>query len=162
MITVNDLGYLRAPEPEDLQWLYGVENDATLWYLGISKEPWSKAVLADYLAAQPGNLQRDGQLRLLFVYNGETRQADFTSLASIPLARRLRADVSKDTRANPVILFIKISNAFIYGPDMFELWKNSAFYSEPKLFYPPLLYFGNAAKIFMTVVNERCLVETRR
>jgi|GEM_PF-4592596 len=28
MITVNDLGYLRAPEPEDLQWLYGVENDA--------------------------------------------------------------------------------------------------------------------------------------
>jgi len=61
MITVNDLGYLRAPEPEDLQWLYGVENDATLWYLGISKEPWSKAVLADYLAAQPGNLQRDGR-----------------------------------------------------------------------------------------------------
>lgn len=75
MITVNDLGYLRAPEPEDLQWLYGVENDATLWYLGISKEPWSKAVLADYLAAQPGNLQRDGQLRLLFVYNGETAGA---------------------------------------------------------------------------------------
>jgi diamine N-acetyltransferase len=72
MIPVTNNGYLRAPEPEDLSWLYRIENDATLWYLGISKEPWSKAVLADYLAAQPGNLQRDGQLRLLFVYEGVT------------------------------------------------------------------------------------------
>ena len=75
MIEVTDNGYLRAPEPEDLQWLYGIENDASLWYLGISKEPWSKKVLADYLASQPGNLQRDGQLRLLFVFNGETAGA---------------------------------------------------------------------------------------
>ena len=75
MIEVAENGYLRAPEPEDLQWLYGIENDASLWYLGISKEPWSKKVLADYLASQPGNLQRDGQLRLLFIFNGETAGA---------------------------------------------------------------------------------------
>ena len=75
MIKVTENGFLRAPEPEDLQWLYGIENDASLWYLGISKEPWSKKVLADYLATQPGNLQRDGQLRLLFIYNGQTAGA---------------------------------------------------------------------------------------
>ena len=44
MIKVTDNGFLRAPEPEDLQWLHGIENDASLWYLGISKEPWSKKV----------------------------------------------------------------------------------------------------------------------
>jgi hypothetical protein len=33
MIEVAENGYLRAPEPEDLQWLYGIENDASLWYL---------------------------------------------------------------------------------------------------------------------------------
>ncbi len=75
MIKVTDNGYLRAPEPDDLQWLYSIENDASLWYLGVSKEPWSKEVLAQYLAQQPGNLQRDGQLRLLFIYNGQTAGA---------------------------------------------------------------------------------------
>ena len=83
MIKVTDNGFLRAPEPEDLQWLHGIENDASLWYLGISKEPWSKKVLADYLAAQPGNLQRDGQLRLLFVFNGTTAGAIDLSLIHI-------------------------------------------------------------------------------
>lgn len=75
MIAVTDNGYLRAPEPEDLQWLYGIENDASLWYLGLSKEPWSKMVLAQYLAEQPGNLQRDSQLRLIYTHNGQTAGA---------------------------------------------------------------------------------------
>ncbi|HCP40682.1 MAG TPA: GNAT family N-acetyltransferase [Cryomorphaceae bacterium] len=70
MIQVGDIGVLRALEPSDLDWIYAVENDASLWYLGISKEPWSKAVLSSYIDAQPGNLLRDGQLRLLFEVDG--------------------------------------------------------------------------------------------
>ena len=53
MIQVGDIGVLRALEPSDLDWLYTIENDASLWHLGISKEPWSKAVLASYIDAQP-------------------------------------------------------------------------------------------------------------
>ena len=70
MIQVGDIGVLRALEPSDLDWLYTIENDASLWHLGISKEPWSKAVLASYIDAQPGNLLRDGQLRLVFEVDG--------------------------------------------------------------------------------------------
>jgi diamine N-acetyltransferase len=70
MIQVGDIGVLRALEPSDLDWLYTIENDASLWHLGISKEPWSKAVLSSYIDAQPGNLLRDGQLRLVFEVDG--------------------------------------------------------------------------------------------
>lgn len=70
MIKVGDIGVLRALEPSDLDWLYTLENDTTLWHLGISKEPWSKDVLSRYIASQPGNLMRDGQLRLVLEVDG--------------------------------------------------------------------------------------------
>lgn len=70
MIKVGDIGVLRALEPADLNWLYAIENDTTLWHLGISKEPWSKEVLRRYIESQPGNLLRDGQLRLVLEVEG--------------------------------------------------------------------------------------------
>ena len=70
MIKVGDIGILRALEPSDLNWLYGLENDASLWHLGISKEPWSRDVLLKYIDSQPGNLMRDGQLRLVLEVDG--------------------------------------------------------------------------------------------
>ncbi len=70
MIKVGDIGVLRALEPSDLNWLYRLENDNTLWHLGISKEPWSKDVLSRYIESQPGNLMRDGQLRLVLEVDG--------------------------------------------------------------------------------------------
>lgn len=70
MIKVGNTGMLRALEPQDLEWLYGIENDAQWFYLGISKEPWSRAVLANYINSQPGNLVRDGQLRLVLEADG--------------------------------------------------------------------------------------------
>ena len=45
MIPVTNNGYLRAPEPEDLPWLYRIENDASLWYLGTAFESVSEAFL---------------------------------------------------------------------------------------------------------------------
>jgi diamine N-acetyltransferase len=70
MIKVSDIGVLRALEPSDLNWLYTLENNTTLWHLGISKEPWSKDVLSRYIESQPGNLMRDGQLRLVLEVDG--------------------------------------------------------------------------------------------
>lgn len=71
MIKVGDIGVLRALEPSDLNWLYSLENDTSLWHLGISKEPWSKDVLSRYIESQPGNLMRDGQLRLVLEVAGK-------------------------------------------------------------------------------------------
>ena len=70
MISVGELGFLRALEATDLDWLYSIENDTELWHLGISKEPWSKDVLSSYISSKPGNLVRDGQLRLILEVEG--------------------------------------------------------------------------------------------
>ena len=70
MIKVGDIGFLRALETSDLDWLYSIENNSDWWHLGISKEPWSKDVLLKYIHSQPGSLVRDGQLRLILEVEG--------------------------------------------------------------------------------------------
>ena len=41
---------LRALEPEDLEWLYSVENDEELWQWGSSNVPYSRYTLKTYIA----------------------------------------------------------------------------------------------------------------
>ena len=41
---------LRALEPEDLEWLYSVENDEELWQWGSSNVPYSRYSLKTYIA----------------------------------------------------------------------------------------------------------------
>ena len=46
-IKINDHQYtLRALEPEDLDFLYIIENDSSLWKFGASNVPYSKYVLS--------------------------------------------------------------------------------------------------------------------
>ena len=70
MIPVKGIGLLRAPEQSDLDWLHSLENNPSLWYLGYSKEPFSREVLRNYLEQQPGSLLRDGQIRLVLEHDG--------------------------------------------------------------------------------------------
>ena len=41
---------LRAIEPEDLDLLYRIENDADLWAVGTTNVPYSRYTLHDYIA----------------------------------------------------------------------------------------------------------------
>ena len=41
---------LRALEPEDLDFLYTIENDVSLWNVGNANVPYSRYVLHDYIA----------------------------------------------------------------------------------------------------------------
>lgn len=63
----NDRIRLRALEPEDLDWLYKVENDDTLWQCGNSNVPYSRYVLKNYLTTTSNDLYADGQLRLAII-----------------------------------------------------------------------------------------------
>lgn len=55
---------LRALEPEDLDWLYTLENDERLWEWGYSNVPYSRFSLKAYIAESRHDLYADGQLRL--------------------------------------------------------------------------------------------------
>jgi len=56
---------LRAIEPEDLDALYAIENDRTVWNLGVTNVPYSRYVLHDYIANAKNDIYADGQVRLL-------------------------------------------------------------------------------------------------
>lgn len=56
---------LRAMEPEDLDLLYRIENDAQLWDVGTTNVPYSRYTLHDYIASASGDIYTDRQLRLI-------------------------------------------------------------------------------------------------
>ncbi len=56
---------LRALEPEDLDWLFHLENNTKLWEVSQTIAPFSKSVLRNYLNNAQDNIYSAGQLRLV-------------------------------------------------------------------------------------------------
>lgn len=66
MLLKDDKIYLRALEPEDLDYLYKLENDSSLWRYGNTLSPYSRFVLRAYLEdSLTQNIFQLGQLRLM-------------------------------------------------------------------------------------------------
>ena len=66
LLETEDLR-LRPIEPEDLDLLYKVENDSSIWWIGGQGGPYSKFMLRQYLADATGDLYIDKQLRLVAI-----------------------------------------------------------------------------------------------
>ncbi len=62
--------HLRALEPEDLDFLYRIENDDILWRVGVTNVPYSRYVLRDYIANTQNDIYADRQLRLMIEDDG--------------------------------------------------------------------------------------------
>ena len=62
--------HLRALEPEDLELLYAIENDMTLWQHAATTVPYSRYVLRQYIAESKCDLFQDGEVRLVAEANG--------------------------------------------------------------------------------------------
>ncbi len=57
---------LRAVEPDDVDLLYGVENDRSLWQAsGCTSVPYSRELLRNYILSTTGDIYADKQLRLI-------------------------------------------------------------------------------------------------
>lgn len=59
--------YLRALEPEDLEILYGMENDPATWDISNFSVPYSRYLLKQYIADTQSDMFADRQLRLIIV-----------------------------------------------------------------------------------------------
>lgn len=57
--------YLRALEPEDLNFLYDIENDENIWELSHTQTPYSKYILKQYLENAHQDIYEAKQLRLV-------------------------------------------------------------------------------------------------
>lgn len=59
--------FLRALEPEDLDFLYEIENDEAIWEVSHTQTPYSKWVLKQYLENAHQDIFEAKQLRLVIV-----------------------------------------------------------------------------------------------
>ena len=56
---------LRALEPEDLDMMYTIENDTSLWDVSNRQVPYSREVLRQYIINSQADLYADKQVRLM-------------------------------------------------------------------------------------------------
>jgi diamine N-acetyltransferase len=52
-------------EPEDLDLLYQIENDSSIWHVGTNNVPYSRYVLHDYSAHASGDIYTDKEVRMM-------------------------------------------------------------------------------------------------
>lgn len=63
--------YLRALEPEDLEFVYQVENDQTMWHVSNAQTPCSRYFIRRYLENAQQDIYEAKQLRLAICKNGQ-------------------------------------------------------------------------------------------
>ena len=83
---------LRAMEPEDLEWLYAMENDREVWHIGNTSVPYSRYVLHDYIANSTNDIYHDGQVRMIVV-NADGNTVGMADLFDFNASHR-RAELS--------------------------------------------------------------------
>ncbi|SDR83490.1 GNAT family N-acetyltransferase [Winogradskyella sediminis] len=61
--------YLRALEPEDLEFVFAIENDTSLWALSDTQTPYSRFLIKQYLENAQQDIFEAKQLRLAICDN---------------------------------------------------------------------------------------------
>lgn len=81
MVTLRgDNIYLRALEPEDLEFVYAIENDETIWNVSNTQTPYSRFLIRQYLENAHQDIYEAKQLRLAICLNN-----DFSAIGLIDL-----------------------------------------------------------------------------
>ena len=71
---------LRAPEPEDLDVLFNMENDTSLWTASGNAVPFSRYQIKKYIVQSQHDFYTDRQIRFMIV-----READSVVMGSVDL-----------------------------------------------------------------------------
>lgn len=82
---------LRAMEPEDLDFLYGIENDKKIWNVSATNVPYSRYVLHEYVANTRNDIYADRQVRLI-ITDKESVPVGITDLTNFD-PRHMRAEI---------------------------------------------------------------------
>jgi diamine N-acetyltransferase len=65
--------YLRALEPEDLAFIYHIENDESIWEVSNTQTPYSKFLIKQYLENAHQDIYEAKQLRLAICKNKDNQ-----------------------------------------------------------------------------------------
>lgn len=81
MVTLKGKNiYLRALEPEDLEFVYAIENDESIWEVSNTQTPYSRFLIRQYLENAHQDIYEAKQLRLVICKN-----QDFEAVGLIDL-----------------------------------------------------------------------------
>jgi diamine N-acetyltransferase len=70
MITLKGINiYLRALEPEDLEFIYKIENNESVWEVSNTQTPYSRFLIRQYLENAHQDIYEAKQLRLAICLN---------------------------------------------------------------------------------------------
>jgi len=72
--------YLRALEPEDLEFIFAIENDESIWEFSNTQTPYSRFLIRQYLENAHQDIYEAKQLRLAICNN-----SDFKAIGLIDL-----------------------------------------------------------------------------
>ncbi len=72
--------FLRALEPEDLEFVYDLENDENLWEISSTQTPYSKFLIKQYLENAHQDIYESKQLRLVICKNDNNEVLGFIDL----------------------------------------------------------------------------------
>lgn len=106
---------LRPLEPEDLELLYTIENDATLWDVCDDTTPYSRYALRQYIANQPQDLHQCRELRLIIVERQTSAPIGIVDLVNYS---------PKNQRAEISIALLRHKRGKGYGEKAIFCWRN--------------------------------------
>lgn len=87
----------RAPEPEDLDFLYRIENDETVWPISDCMMPYSRYALKQYIAGCSNDFFSEKQLRMMVMLEGVSQPVAIVDLFGFrPLDGRAELGVIVD------------------------------------------------------------------
>lgn len=92
---------LRAPEPEDLELLYTIENDTEAWDICSARTNYSRFVIKQYIACQPQDISTTGELRLVITDEKSGKAVgliDLTSYSAIDRSAEIGITLLKEER----------------------------------------------------------------
>lgn len=130
--------YLRALEPEDLEFLYTLENDAAVWEVSETLTPYSKFVLKEYLANSHKDIYEVRQLRLA-ICNTAHRVVGFIDLFDFdPKHRRAGVGIiilhPEDRRNGIGRESLNLLKDYAFGIlDIHQLYANIGSENEPSI-----------------------------
>lgn len=75
--------WLRAPEPEDLDLLWKIENDTGIWPVSCNVMPYSRHQLAKYIAECSHDFMSDRQIRFIVCVSDDSTPVGCVDLTDI-------------------------------------------------------------------------------
>ncbi|HOZ74842.1 MAG TPA: GNAT family protein [Flavobacterium sp.] len=131
--------YLRALEPEDLEFVYAVENDETVWHVSNTQTPYSRFLIKQYLENAQQDIYEARQLRLAICKHGAFSAMGLVDLfeydprnrrAGVGILIKDAADRSQGFGAEALELLIKYAFSHL---SLHQLFANIATDNEASL-----------------------------